>query len=102
MTIGEISARLIDALSGWQYTTYHPKSSTSVYFHINGVGTASVRDHMPKKSALPRLRYNLVIGYHGKRVFRVNGGKCFFYNEDEVDEFVRDVVDARRRVRHTF
>lgn len=73
-----------------------------MYFHLYGVGTVSVRDHMPKKSALPRLRYNLVIGYKGKRVFRINGGKCYFYNEHQVDEFVRDVVDARRRVRHTF
>ena len=102
MTVKSAADRLAEALGGFRYSTYHSKSSTSIYFRIKGIGTVSIRDHMPAKGSLPRLKYNLVIGYRGKHTYRVNGRCCYFYSERELGDFIRDVVDARRRVRHTF
>lgn len=102
MTVRKIAEDLADALGSCRYSTYHSKSSTSIYFRIKGIGTVSIRDHMPIKSSLPRLRYNLVIGYRGKRIHRIKGCKCYFYNEQQAMQFVNDVVDARLKVRHTF
>jgi hypothetical protein len=59
-----------------------------------GSGTLSIRDHMPKKSALPRLRYNIIIGYQGKREYHIKGRCCRFYNEHEVSLCIDDILKS--------
>lgn len=102
VTTEDIRERVMLALEDLTYSAYHSKKTTSIYLHMYGSGTLSIRDHMPKKSALPRLRYNIIIGYQGKREYHINGRCCRFYNEHEVSLCIDDILKScdttRRRI----
>lgn len=100
VTTSDVYERVMIALDGMPMSIYHAKKTTSVYLHSSDIGTLSIRDHMPKKSALPRLKYNIIIGYRGKREYHYKGRTCYFYNEHEISAVIDDLrksCDTYRR-----
>jgi|CEGE01.1.fsa_nt_gi hypothetical protein len=100
VTTSDVYERVMIALDGMPLSIYHAKKTTSVYIHSSEIGTISIRDHMPKKSALPRLKYNIIIGYQGKREYHYKGRTCLFYSEYEISDCIDDLkksCDTYRR-----
>lgn len=97
-TVSDIADFLIFQLEDIPHSVYRSKSTNSVYVRF-ACGTLSIRDHVAKCRNIPRPRWSLVMGYHGKKRKTLRSGRAvLFYNEYGILDCVSDIrcaIDRR-------
>ena len=95
--VDEIASFMAWQLDDVPHSTYRAKRTTSIYLHFfEDIGTLTIRDHRPKRKTMPRLKWNILIGYRGKKRIAINGVTVYYYNEHQIFDCLRDIDRARR------
>ena len=95
--VDEIASFMAWQLDDIPHSIYRAKRTTSVYLHFfEDIGTLTIRDHRPKRKTMPRLKWNILIGYRGKKRIAINGTTVYYYNEHQIFDCLRDIDRARR------
>jgi len=96
-TVDEIAQFMSWQLDDVPHSFYQAKRTTSVYLHFfEDIGTLTIRDHRPKRKTMPRLKWNILIGYRGKKRIAINGVTVYYYNEHQIFDCLRDIDRVRR------
>ena len=95
--VGEIASFMAWQLDDVPHSIYRAKRTTSVYLHFfEDIGTLTIRDHRPKRKTMPRIKWNILIGYRGKKKIAINSTTVYYYNEHQIFDCLRDIDRARR------
>lgn len=99
--INQIAHQVAYELDDIPHSIYRAKRTSSIYLHFfERVGTLTIRDHFPKRKAMARLRWNILIGYKGKKRVKCGNRVVYYYNEHQVNDCISDIcfaVDSYRR-----
>ena len=99
--VAQIARQVAYELDDIPHSIYRAKRTSSIYLHFfEDVGTLTIRDHFPKRKTMARLRWNILIGYKGKKRVKCGNRIVYYYNEHQVSDCIRDIcfaVDSYRR-----
>ena len=99
--VAQIARQVAYELDDIPHSIYRAKRTSSIYLHFfEDVGTLTIRDHFPKRRAMARLRWSILIGYKGKKRVKCGNRIVYYYNEHQVSDCIRDIcfaVDSYRR-----
>ena len=99
--VAQIARQVAYELDDIPHSIYRARRTSSIYLHFfEDVGTLTIRDHFPKRRAMARLRWNILIGYKGKKRVKCGNRIVYYYNEHQVSDCIRDIcfaVDSYRR-----
>ena len=95
--VKQIAHQVAYELDDIPHSIYRAKRTSSIYLHFfEDIGTLTIRDHRPKRKTMPRLKWNILIGYRGKKKIAINGATVYYYNEHQIFDCLRDIDRARR------
>lgn len=98
--IQKITLRVLEELKDLDIYLYKKAVTTSsVYlkFKDTRLRSLTIRDH----KTIPKYRYkwNIIIGYSGKRMIVDNGATRFFYSEKELPVFYKSIRSYYKTIR---